>query len=764
MVFRSIFLLFIVCLFFTLIHAADARDTNTPVPHHDIKMAEFFYPDKVVSHIYHSPIQPNWIHNDTFWYSDNGKETTLFYLVNASQGTKRLLFNTDSLASALADSTGNTIHTANLPISSPQLSPDMNTFEFAAFGGYWEYNLSTHRVSNLQIPDDVQNGVPSPDNQGIAYVNGSNLWLYDIQSGKRIQLTTDGIDDYFYGKRSDTVRYPVSEKVSNETPEAYLSWSPDSSKIMTFRVDQRNVSELWLLQNSPSTGERPIPYAYRYANPGDESVPLYEPVSIDRKTKKLTKMDYKPQTEISLMDTDQDVLQWWDPSGEKSYSVFYERGEKTIRLLSDDPETGKVTELLNETGDSYIESSLEYASQPNIAVLEKTGDIVWFSERDGWGQLYRYSLNGTLKNRITDGPWVVRELLGVDGDKGLVFFTASGKEPGNPYYRYLYKAGLDGSNLTLLTPDRGDHEVSLSPDMNYFTDAYSRVDLPTETRLCSMKGSVRMVLARADDSEVVKAGWTPPEQVTFKARDKETDLYGLVFKPTDFNERKSYPIIDVVYPGPYTIVTATSYPSDLSWNSKIFWTCQMISELGYIVVTMDGLGTAYRSKPFHNVSYGHLSDCGLPDHIIGLENLASKNRYMNVSRVGMYGKSAGGFMTAQAMLTYPDLFKVGVAASGDQDCRLYASFWGEKYEGYPVGDYYNEQVTSLKAGNLSGHLMLMTGDLDDNVHPSMTMQLANELETKEKQFDMFIFSNKNHDLNYDPYYLKKMMAYFVKYL
>jgi len=764
MVSKSFSLLLLFFLAFMLINAVDARDTNNPVPRSDIRMTEYFYPDNVVSHIYHSNINPNWINNNTFWYSDNDKETTLFYLVDSSQGTKKLLFNTDSLASALAEITKNPINTARLPISSPKLSNDMNSFEFAAFGKYWDYNISTHRLTDLNIPGDIQNGVQSPDNHYIAYVNGSNLWLYDITAGKRTELTTDGTDDYFYGKRSDTVSYPVSEKLSNETPEAYLSWSADSSKIMTFRVDQRNVSDLWVLQNSPGLGARPVPYSYRYANPGDEYVPLYEPVSIDLMTKRVTKMDYKPQTEISLMDTDQDVLQWWDKSGEKSYSTFYERGEMTIRLLSNDPKSGKVTELLNETGDSYIESNLEYASKPNVAILEKTGDIVWFSERDGWGQLYLYSSDGELKNRITDGPWVVRELLGVDEDKDRIFFTASGKEPGNPYYQYLYSAGLNGSNLTLLTPDKGDHEVMLSPDMSYFTDAYSRIDLPTETRLCTIDGSVKTTLARADDSELVKKGWTPPEQFTFKARDKKTDLYGLVFKPTDFNEKKSYPVIDVVYPGPYTIVSATGFPSDLSWNSKIFWTCQMISELGYVVVTMDGLGTAYRSKSFHNVSYGHLSDCGLPDHIIGLKDLASENKYINLSRVGMYGKSAGGFMTAQAMLTYPEFFKVGVAASGDQDCRLYGSFWGEKYEGYPVGDYYNEQVTALKAGNLSGNLMLMTGDMDDNVNPSMTMQLANALEMEGKQFDMFIFSNKNHDLNYDPYYLRKMMAYFVKHL
>ena len=757
-------MLYLLVIFFILLLfliPVEARDAHRVVPTPDILLAEFFYPDFAVSHIYHSNIEPHWIKNDTFWYSDNGKDTTMFYLVNASQCTQITLFNTERLAAALADATGKKVNTAHLPISDPELSPDLKLFSFSAFGDKWSFNLSTYRITKNPLPDDIQNGIRSPDRQYIAYVNGSNLWLYDTRTFVSSPLTTDGTKDYFYGKRSDTVSYPVTEAVLNESPEAYLIWSPDSSKIQTFRIDQRNVSQLELLQDAPGLGERPVLYSYRFANPGDPSVPMYEPITIDINTKKITKMQFLPQPEVSMMDTDLDVLQWWNSKGNITYTLFLDRGEKTLRLLFGNPDTGGVEEILNESGETYIESNLEYAATPNIYVLEKTGDIIWFSERDGWGHLYRYDANGTLKNQVTKGPWVVRKILAIDEARGVIYFTGSGREVGNPYYRYLYQVKLDGSDLQLLTPEQSDHEIFLSPDNQFIVDAYSRVELPTVTDLKSIKGSLLMHLATADDKDIRKTGWTPPEQITFKARDGKTDLYGLVFKPTDFNEKKDYPVIDVVYPGPYTIVTETKFPSDLSWNSKIFWTCQMISELGYIVVTIDGLGTAYRSKAFHNVSYGHLSDCGLPDHIIGITGLASKYKYMNLSRVGMYGKSAGGFMTAQAMLTYPRFFKVGVAASGDQDCRLYGSYWGEKYEGYPVGDYYNEQVTALKAGNLSGDLLLMTGDMDDNVHPAMTMQLADALEKAGKQFDMYVFPNKNHDLNYDPYYLKKMMNYFV---
>jgi dipeptidyl aminopeptidase/acylaminoacyl peptidase len=272
-----------------------------------------------------------------------------------------------------------------------------------------------------------------------------------------------------------------------------------------------------------------------------------------------------------------------------------------------------------------------------------------------------------------------------------------------------------------------------------------------------------MHIAATDASALTSQGWVPPERVSFKARDGVTDLYGLIIKPTNFDNTKKYPVIDLVYPGPYRTVTETDFPSDLTWESKTYWTGQMLAELGYVVVTMDGLGTAYRSKAFHNVSYGNLADCGLPDHIAGLQQLGSRYPYMDISRVGIYGKSAGGFATAQALLTWPEFFSVGVAASGNHDSRLYGSYWGEKYEGYPKGNY-TEQITPEKAVNLTGSLLLLTGDIDDNVHPSMTMQLANALEVAGKKFDMFVFTNKNHDLNYDPYYLHTVMRYFKEHL
>jgi len=741
---------------------AGAVDTYKNIPLYEITNAEFFYPDNVVTHMYHADIVPHWIADDTFWYADAGKKTTDYLIVNTTRQDRALLFDTNRFVSSLASATGKTVDPAYIPITITFLFPDLSSFSFMAFGSEWTCNLPLYQIIENPLPDPVQAGIRSPDLRFIAYVNESNLYLYDTRTGSESPLTTDGTEDYFYGKRSETVSYPVTGARLHESPRAYLVWSPDSTQIRTFHVNQRDVKEFYLLEDVPQNDNlRPVLYTYRFANPGDATIPMYEPVTINILTRTITKMQENSQPEVSMMDTDEYLLQWWNDASDTIWSLFIKRGEKTLRFLTEDPKTGTVHEILQETGLTYCETNLAYASRPNIAVLSRSGDIIWFSERDGWGHLYRYDGDGTLKNQITSGEWVVREILFIDENQSTIYFTASGKEEGNPYYRYLYRVRTDGTGLQLLTPEYADHTISFSPDGCNFVDSYSRVDLPTVTYLKSADGASLMYLATTDISDLTNAGWSPPEQVSYMARDGVTNLYGLLFTPTDFDPTQSYPVVDIVYPGPYTIVTTTEFPDSLSWNAKIFWTSQMLSELGFIVVNMDGLGTAYRSKSFHDVSYGHLSDAGLPDHIAGLIELATTHQNINLSRIGIYGKSAGGFMAAQAMLTYPDFFKVGVAASGNQDSRLYGSFWGEKYEGMPDGTNYLEQVTKEKAANLSGDLLLLTGDLDDNVHPAMTMQLADALIEADKPFDMFIFTNQNHDLNYEPYYLRKMMRYFV---
>lgn len=524
-------------------------------------------------------------------------------------------------------------------------------------------------------------------------------------------------------------------------------------------MDQRNVSDMHLLQYVPGNATRSRPWSYRFATPGDEILPMYGPVVVDVAGKKTVAVQSPAQPEVSLMDTEDDVLQWWSDDGRTLYSLYAQRGEKALQLLQTDPVTGKTEKILEEKGSTFLEANLNYASPPNIRILE-SGDVIWFSEKDGYGHLYRYDRDGKRKNAITSGTWAVRDLLYVDQDDSQIFFLAGGREAGrDPYHRHLYRISLNGSGLQLLSPEDADHNVVVDPSGTAFLDTYSTVEEPPVSVIRNRNGSIIMNLETADIQNLKDMGWKPPERFSVKALDGQTDLYGLLFKPTSFNASKKYPIVETVYPGPWTIVTAKSFPVDMTWVNKIFWRAQAVAELGFIVITLDGPGTPFRSKAFHDASYGHLGDAGgLTDHIKAIKELSEDRPYMDLDRVGMFGHSAGGFMTAQALLNYPDFYKAGVASAGDYDSRFYGAFWGEKYEGLNASDYA-EQITSSKAGNLTGKLLLVAGDVDDNVNPCMTMQLVDAFINADRTFDLLIMPNRNHDLSYDPYYLHRLFRY-----
>ncbi len=757
--------------------------TNTT----DYSRAERFVPDNIVPVLYNMSVTPNWIDGTHyFWYLNAGRDGKEYFLVDAVNATKTPIFDRERLAKALSSASGTEIDPSNLPFS--DITFRNGNIEFSALNKTWQYDFEAYAIAEVKLARAAlhffrprRHGevyaiteikplkaagpgeILSSDGTLVVFVQDHNLWVKEIATGKKYPLTTNGSEDYAYAERSGTVLHPISQIRLNETPLPYAVWSPDSRRIATFRMDQRNVTPLYLLQYVPGNDSRPKPWTYRFAMPGEEHVPMYEPVIVDVAEKKVTPVSYKSQPEVSLMDTDGDVLQWWSNDGQVLYSLYSDRGEKALHLLETNPQNGRTREILNESGPTYVEANLDYASLPNARILEN-GDVIWFSEKSGYGHLYLYGKDGRQKNAITSGSWVVRKLLHVDENRSLVYFTAGGREPGrDPYYRHLYKVDLNGTNLTLLTPEDADHNIEMAPDGTAFVDTYSRVDLPPVTVVRDLNGSVTLPLEEGDIRNLTEMGWMPPETFSIKALDGKTDLYGLLIKPTDFNASRKYPVVETVYPGPWIIVTAKSFPGDESWVNKIFWRGQALSELGFIVVTMDGPGTPYRSKEFHDASYGHLGDAGgLSDHINVLKVLAEDRPYMDLNRVGMFGHSAGGFMTAQAMLSYPDFYRVGVASSGDHDSRFYGAFWGEKYEG--LGANYTEQITSRKAGNLIGDLLLITGDVDDNVNPCMTLQMVDAFIDADKPFDLLVMTNRNHDLSYDPYYLHRLFGYFMEHL
>jgi len=760
---------------------------NSGDSNYNYSQADQFLPVNVVPLLYNMTVIPNWIDGtDKFWYINTGRYGKEFVLVDVANATRKSAFDRKRLAQALAYASGIKVDPSNLPFSN--IIFRQATVEFLALNKTWQFDLKSQGIKEVKPGRVLLNFLRprrhgenraiseirafklagpgellSPDSTRAIYVQDHNLWMKEIATGRKYPLTSNGSQDYAYAERSGTVLHPVSQARLNETPLPYAVWSPDSRRIATFRMNQRNVTPLYLLEYVPDNNSRPEPWMYRFAMPDEKHVPVYEPVIIDVLEKKVIPVSHEPQPEVSLMDTDEDVLQWWSDNGQVTYSLFADRGEKALHLLETNPQNGQTREILNESSPTYIEANLDYASLPNARVL-KNGDIIWFSEKSGYGHLYLYDRKGMQKNAITSGNWVVRELLYVDENSSQVYFTAGGREPGrDPYFRHLYKANLNGSGLTLLTPENADHNIQVSPKGTAFVDTYSRIDLPPVTVLRDLSGNIILTLEEGDIGNLTGMDWMPPESFSVKALDGKTDLYGLLIKPTGFNASKKYPVVETVYPGPWIIVTAKSFPSDMSWVNKIFWRGQALSELGFIVVIMDGPGTPYRSKEFHDASYGHLGDAGgLPDHINALKMLANERPYMNLDRVGMFGHSAGGFMTAQALLSYPDFYKVGVASSGDHDSRFYGSFWGEKYEGLNAS--YMEQITSRKAGNLTGDLLLITGDVDDNVNPCMTMQLVDALINADKPFDMLVMTNGNHDLSYDPYYLHRLFGYFTEHL
>lgn len=735
----------------------------------DYAAAERFLPVNAVASMFNISVDPHLISGTrSFWYLKMGRNGQEFVLVDVQNGTKAPAFNHTLLARSLSPIVDEPVDPAHLPFTDITVLPGGDEIAFMAYNRTWQFQCSSGQIneasSELAADFSIELApVPgeslSPDGRFAAFVLDHNLCIRDTKTGEKYQLTANGSKDGAYAERSETVSHPATSARLNQTLKPYAVWSPDSRRIASFWMDQRNVAEMHLLQYVPGNSSRPKLWTYRFAMPGDEYVPMYEPIVADVLEKKVIPVSGKAQPEVSLMDTEDDVLQWWSDDGRVIYSLYAQRGEKALQLLKTDPDSGRTEEILREEGRTYVEANLDYASLPNVRIL-KSGDVVWFSEEDGYGHLYLYGRDGERKNAITQGKWVVRTLLHVDENSSQVYFLAGGKEPGrDPYYRHLYKANLDGSGLQLLTPEDADHNVQVDPSGTAFIDTYSTVKEPPVSVIRDWNGNVILNLEEADIKDITDMGWKPPERFSVKALDGKTDLYGLLIKPTNFNASLKYPVVETVYPGPWIIVTAKSFPGDLAWVNKIFWRAQAVAELGFIVVTLDGPGTPFRSKDFHDASYGRLGDAGgLADHVNALEQLALERPYMDLSRVGMFGHSAGGFMTAQALLTYPEFYRAGVASAGDYDSRFYGAFWGEKYESLNSTDY-EEQITSLKAGNLTGKLLLIAGDVDDNVNPCMTMQLVDAFINADRPFDLLIMTNRNHDLSYDTYYLHRLFSY-----
>ncbi|MGD8276411.1 MAG: DPP IV N-terminal domain-containing protein [Gemmatimonadota bacterium] len=754
------------------LQTATARAQGVPATP-DYARAERFLTWNTRALVYGDAVAPHWMAGGSrFWYRVTTPHGAEFMRVDVAAASRRPLFDNARLASAIT--------LAGDTIVSPEKLP-FRTFELGGEGrneGVIEFDLRHHRYSCditayvCTIGDTLASRVPyarSPDGNWEAYVRDHNLWIRRTDRSDSTQLTTDGADRFSYG-----VPTPRPGQLIRGTPiRPVLQWAPDSRRIAVPRFDERNVLDMMLYS---STHSRPKAYTYPYALPGDSVIPVFDTFIIDIASKRAVRVDAAPQTAqangiTGMRDSTWITVQWAQDGG-TLYLTHADRGPRKLMLLAADASTGATRVVAGDSSRTYVELNLSGSGSPNWRVLGN-GDVIWFSERDGWAHLYRYANDGTLKNRITSGPWTVGDILHIDEAAGRMWLTARGREPGqNPAYAQLYRVNLDGSGLTLLSPEVGDHTIRPAPDGGAFVDSWSEVNVPPVTVLRAPDGRVLAQLEQADISALLANGWRAGEPFTVKARDGVTDISGVMWKPTDFDSTKSYPVLDHIYPGPQIAPSPTRFfpTNDDALVYATMGQVQAVAELGFIVVSVDHMGVNLRSKAFHDAWFGDMGDNGIPDHIAAIQQLAARHPYLDLDRVGIYGHSGGGFASTDALLRYPDFFKVAVSTSGNHDNRTYYYGWAERYQGLLVRDTlrgtdsYSNQSNPEIANNLKGKLFLIHGDMDDNVHPAMTLQVVNALIKANKSFDLLIVPDVDHGVTQIPYVIRRSWDFFVENL
>jgi dipeptidyl aminopeptidase/acylaminoacyl peptidase len=595
----------------------------------------------------------------------------------------------------------------------------------------------------------------SPDGKKAIFICDWNLWVKDIATGRERQLTTDGVKNFGYA---------TSNAGWTTSAAPALSWSPDSKKIATQQQDERKVGDMYLVE-TPVNGGHPVLRAWKYPLPGDPVVAMIDRVVIDVDTGKMKRLLMKPDFHRAMSEDNIDMGEYvWSPDGSKLGFVSTDRFHKSSTSKVADTATGEIHTLFAETEKTHVQTRVQWQ------ILWDTKEVVWYSQRDGTANMYLYDMDsGQLKNQITTGTGPVTRVDRIDSGTRTMWYEAAGRENGqDPYFTHLYRVGLDGKNDVSLTPDNGTHSVQISPDGKYVVDTFSQPDVAPETVLRDgATGALIMPLEKADISKLLATGWKPPMQIKMKAANGKDDIYGMLFRPTNFDPSKKYPIINNAYPG----------PQSGSVGSRAFTAArgdkQALAELGFVVVSIDGTGTPNRSKAFTDAYYGAMGRHNtIPDQIAGMKELAKKYPWIDIEKTAMWGHSGGGFITADALLRAPynDFFKVGIAESGNHDQRQYEDDWGERYQGplvkNPDGtDNYAIEATQTQAAGLKGHLMLIHGTMDNNVPPYNTLLVADALIKANKTFDMLLIPNAGHGYGAaGNYVMRRRWDYFVKYL
>lgn len=694
--------------------------------------------------------QARWIDSTPrFWYRKSISTGSAFVVVDADTKQKRPAFDHARLASALSRALHRPVDGDSLPFNTfdfvngeraitlnvrqdrLRCSLDAYTCERTR-PGEGEQQRRSGRRYNSGVGGSLYGSLPaedtteraSPDGKWIARVRNYNVWV-------RAANDTDGSFLSYDGSEGDPYRLRT------------LAWSPDSRHIAVYRVRPGYPREVHYVRSSPDDQLQPEYITRLYSKPGDV---------LDRGVPVIFDVTNKRQIAVNdslFPNAYETTALTWRPDSRTLTFEYNQRGHQVYRVIEVDAATGRTRAIINETSPTFFEYSAKKYRQ------DVGGDIIWMSERDGWNHLYLYdAATGRVKNQITKGPWVVRGVDDVDSTKRQITFHASGMDPKiDPYFVQYYRINMDGTGLTRLTSAEGMHSATFSPDGKYYVDRWSRVDLPPVAELHrSSDGALVMPLEKADASALLATGWKPPEVFVSKGRDGKTDIWGVIIRPTNFDPSRHYPVVENIYAGPQDSFVPKTFSTQLGMQS--------IAELGFIVVQIDGMGTSNRSKAFHDVTFRNLGDAGFPDRILWHKAAAAKYPYYDISRVGIYGTSAGGQSSTGALLFHPEFYKVAVSAAGSHDNRMDKLWWNEQWMGWPIGPEYAASSNVDNAWRLQGKLLLIVGEMDTNVDPSTTFQVINALIKAHKYFGLLVIPGADHTSG-GPYGDLKRWDFFV---
>lgn len=679
-------------------------------------------------------LQPSWYDSGRrLWYRrDTAPERYEFVSVDCDSGARKPLFDHKRLAGALAQTTGKPTEANQLPITGVRIADSGKTLSFSSAGKFYSCNLDSYEIAEADPPPTNRpptnrggagDSARSPDRKWTARIVDRNL-VIQPEGGDTVSATKDGDEKAYYAR-------PV--------------WSPDSRFLVFLKVTAGDRLPVYLVESSPESGGRAKLTTRSYDLPGDK-VDAYEVLVCDPDTAAVR------ATQAEVIDYWQMPAVQWNRAGDRFTYEKLDRGYGRWRIVEVDPTTGSSRTLVDDKPSTFFDITSKYSYYSS-----KTDEIIWRSEKTGWGHLYLTDPATLKTHALTSGKWVVRSVLHVDEDLRKVVFSASGVHPDeDPYFLYYFEVGWDGKGLKELTPSPGNHQVQFSPDRAWYVDTFSTVDsAPVHELRRSADGSLITVIERADLSALEATGWRPPEVFVAKGRDGETDIWGLIFRPSHFDPEKSYPIIEDIYAGPQDSFVPKSFAP--------YFSMQALAELGFIVVKMDGMGTRNRSKAFHDVCWKNLGDHGFPDRIKWIRAMAAKYPSADLARIGVFGTSAGGQSSTAALLFHPDFYKVAVSACGCHDNRMDKVWWNEQWMGYPVGQHYEEQSNITHAAKLKGKLLLIVGELDQNVPPESTYRLVDALIKAGKDFDFVMIPGAGHTSG-GSYGDRRRWDFFVRHL